>query len=300
MNDPAATHPDPLVWVIVLNWNGWRDTLACARSLRESKYQRAHVVVVDNGSTDDSTTQLRRAMPDLHLIETGANLGFAAGNNVGLREALRQGAAMVWLLNNDTTVDPDALAELVRTMLRDPHAGAVQSVLYRMDEPTTVQAAGGRVNLWTGMHRHVVRVSPGAAPDYGVGASLLLRREALDRTGLLDEGFFLTWEDTDLGLRMRRAGWTVALAERSKVWHKVSASTGRGSATLDEHYFHSATRFLRRHAPLPCVPIGLRLAGALAVRLARLRFARCAAVWRGVRRGWTQPLTLADTEAAAR
>src|SRR5579863_8615618 len=103
----------PKVSVIVLNWNGGNDTVGCLSSLQRLNYENCSVIVIDNGSTDDSPALIREAFPDVELLETGQNLGFAGGCNVGIRRALAQRADFIWLLNNDTTVHPDALNAMV-------------------------------------------------------------------------------------------------------------------------------------------------------------------------------------------
>jgi GT2 family glycosyltransferase len=112
-------------------------------SLEFLDYPDYKVIVVDNGSTDNSVAEIRKAHPQITLLETGRNLGFAGGNNVGIRYALEQGADYVWLLNNDTKADPHALTAMVEVAESDPRIGAVGSVLYYMDEPERVQAWGG-------------------------------------------------------------------------------------------------------------------------------------------------------------
>src|SRR5664279_2479168 len=99
-----------LTYIILLNWNGWQDTIACVESCRKLSYPNFRILIVDNGSTDNSEAILRERLPDIELLQTGANLGFAGGNNVGIRHALAQGADYVWLLNNDTVVDAEALS----------------------------------------------------------------------------------------------------------------------------------------------------------------------------------------------
>jgi len=136
----------PFVLVLVLNWNGWRDTLKCLSSLKGLDYQNSRVIVVDNGSTDDSVIWIRRAYPEIELVETGVNLGFAGGNNVGIRYALKHGAKYAWLLNNDTLVAPNTLTEMVMIAKANPKVGAVGSVIYHLTRPNEVQEwAGGRV-----------------------------------------------------------------------------------------------------------------------------------------------------------
>ncbi|MDD5760409.1 MAG: glycosyltransferase family 2 protein, partial [Desulfobulbaceae bacterium] len=179
----------PLVYIILLNWNGWRDTIACLDSLGNLTYPDFKVIVVDNGSTDESVASIRNAHPAVTLLAAGGNLGFSGGNNVGIRYALESGAEFVWVLNNDTVVTNNALSAMVDMAISDAKIGAVGSVLYFMDAPTVVQAwGGGCVSLWSGISRH--RSSPGQL-NYITGASILLSMAALNQIGLLDDGFFM-------------------------------------------------------------------------------------------------------------
>ncbi|MBP9904739.1 MAG: glycosyltransferase family 2 protein [Rhodoferax sp.] len=241
------------VGVVVLNWNGWRDTLACLASLQKLDYPDFDLIVVDNGSTDDSVQHILAHQPAVTLLQTGANLGFGGGCNVGIRYALGVGADYIWLINSDATVAVGALSALVTVAQGNPSLGAVGSLLFDAGGVDRIQLwGGGRVNLWTGRSHHQ-RVP--AALDFVSGASMLLRREALQQVGLFDDrSFFMYWEDTDLGARLRQAGWLLGVAEQSRVWHKQSASLGRGSPLLDQYFTRSALRFFRKHAPIPWVP----------------------------------------------
>lgn len=270
------------VAIVVLNWNGWQDTIACVASLKALTYGNFEVLVVDNGSTDDSVAEIRSAFPDVTLLLSGANLGFGGGCNVGICHALARGADYVWLINSDATVDPQALTSLVHVADSNPALGSVGSVLYEADQPGQVQLwGGGRVNLWLGRSNHCVVPGP---ISFISGASLLLRRAALEQVGLFDEAlFFMYWEDTDLGFRLANAGWRLAVAENSRVWHKQSASLGLGNPLLDEYATRSCVRFLRRHAPVPAVSIALVLVRMVIKRILVGRPDRLMAVLRGYR-----------------
>ena len=273
----------PRVAIVVLNWNGWRDTLACIGSLQKLDYADFRIVLVDNGSTDGSAEQFRRLLPTVELLQTGANLGFGGGCNAGIRHALAAGAEYVWLVNSDATVDPGALSALVRRADGNPQLGAVGSVLFDADAVTRVQLwGGGRVGLWLGRSVHCL--SRGNTIDFVSGASMLLRRSALEQVGLFDDAsFFMYWEDTDLGFRLRKAGWTLAVADDSKIWHKQSTSLGLGNPLLDEYATRSCVRFLRRHAPIPAVSVGLMLVRMVVKRVLIGRPDRLRAVIRGYR-----------------
>jgi hypothetical protein len=239
---------------------------------------------VDNGSSDDSVARIRAAHPDILLLESGSNLGFAGGNNIGIRYALAHGADYVWLLNNDTKPAPDALSALIAKALTDRRIGAVASICYFANAPSTVQAWGGaRVNLWIGYGTLSTKPRRDDWFHSLNGTSLLITRAALEDAGMLDEGFILYWEDTEFCLRLRKKGWRIAAAPGSRVLHKVSASTGGNKLILDRYQTTSALRLLRLHSPAPRLASLLFLTIRFARRLLRLEFSRCRCVWAGAR-----------------
>jgi GT2 family glycosyltransferase len=273
----------PRVTCVVLNWNGWRDTLDCLAALKECSYRHLDVVVVDNGSTDESVARIRTANPDLTVLQTGANLGFAGGNNVGLRYALRTGAGYVWLLNNDTQPAPNALSALMDRALTDRRIGAVGSVCYYTNQPGSVQIwAGGRVNLWIGYSPNTDKPHDDTWFHWLNGTSLLFCRAALEDVGLLDQRFFLYWEDVEIGLRLRKRGWRLAAAPESKVLHKVSASTNKNKLMLDRFATASGMRVLKLYSPAPRLAMCVFLIIRFARRLLILQFPRCKSVWEGI------------------
>lgn len=278
MAEPV-TIAEPRVVVVVLNYDGWDRTGDCLDALGCSRYPALQTVLIDNGSHDDRTGEFQARYPAARVIRNPANLGFAGGANIGIRHALAEGAAFVWLLNNDTIVEPGTLEALVRCAQQDPAIGAVGSVLIEDKASAAVQAwGGGKVNLWTGVVRH--RRSPTAECDldYINGASMLLRSSALQDVGLLDEGFFIYWEDVDLCMRLRVAGWRLAVAGDAVVRHAVSATAGRHSRWRKAQYLKSARHFLERHSPAPhaaftvcrVVQEGLYVAGLLKAAWRRL------------------------------
>ncbi|HUZ47369.1 MAG TPA: glycosyltransferase family 2 protein [Terriglobia bacterium] len=279
---PATT--EPLVYIILLNWNGWPDTLQCLESLGNLAYTNYRILVIDNGSTDDSVERLRNSDHGIRLMENGENLGFAKACNVGIREALREGAEYAWLLNNDTVVGPSALRALVGRAEQDRRVGGVGSVVYYLDKPEQVQAwGGGYVNFWLGHSRHFTSRVSEQKVGFITGASLLLSGRALSEIGLLDEQFFMYWEDADWAFRLKRAGWRLAVAEKSVVWHKESAAVGRSSPRLDTYFNTSAVRFFRKNAPLPMFSVWSGVGLRLLKRMIFRDWVRVRAVWRGVR-----------------
>lgn len=218
------------VAVVVLNWNGWSDTLACVESLGRQTRPADWVVLVDNASTDDSVARLRAACSEnVVLLESGGNWGFAGGNNVGVRWALTQGADAVWLLNNDAIAAPGALEALVKTDETRLDAGLIGTRIYEAARPDVLQCwGGGWINLWAGRAREYdYPVSEGAL-DYISGCSLYMTRRGIERSGLLDEGFFMYFEDAELSLRYRAQGWALAVAHEAIVHHKGGASSRPG------------------------------------------------------------------------
>lgn len=221
-----------LVSIIIVNWNGWRDTVECIASTRQLDYPNFEVIVVDNASTDDSVGRIREHCPEVRIIEAGENLGFAGGNNVGIRAALKAGAHYVWPLNNDTVVEARALSQLVEAHAAHPNAGALGSKILFFDRPKTVWFAGGFISKTWGWTQHrgesetdsEENLSPSPV-DYVSGASMLVPSLVLEKVGLMREEYFLYWEEVDWCTRIRKAGFDVLYVPASRIWHKVGAST---------------------------------------------------------------------------
>jgi GT2 family glycosyltransferase len=281
-NAVSVSNSTPAVWCVILNWNGWPDTLECLGALKSCTYPNLNVIVVDNGSTDDSVRQISAAHPSAVLLRSERNLGFAGGNNIGIRHALAHGADYVWLLNNDTKPAPDALTALVAKAMTNERIGAVASICYYANEPSRVQAwAGSHLNLYIGYVQLSTEPHEDDWFDSLNGTSMLVSHKALD-AGLLDEEFFLYWEDTEFCLRLRKNGWRIAAAPDSRVLHKVNASTGGDKLTLDRYQTASGLRLLHLHSPVPRLSSFLFLAIRFTRRLLRLQLGRCKSVWDGV------------------
>lgn len=273
-----------MVSIVLLNWNGAHDTIECLGSVGRLAYPCFEAIVVDNASSDDSVVRIRDSYPKVRIIRSRANLGFAAGNNLAIREALAAGSDYVWLLNNDTRVAPNTLDELVQAAERDPQIGAVGSVSYHASDPERVEVwGGGYVSLWSGRTR--IQETPHARSElhYLSAVSVLLRSSTLHDVGLLDERFFMYWEDADLGFRIRRGGWRLSVASQAAIWHKGTRSTGGlGNPKAYEMYSGSARRFFRLHSPAPWVPTGVRLVGGMAKWALKRDWRRVAILFRSV------------------
>jgi GT2 family glycosyltransferase len=278
--------PAPRVVVIILNWNGAPDTIRCVRKVQRLGVEGSRCLVVDNGSSDDSVAAIREVCPDVPLHETGENLGFAGGCNAGIRVAMEHGADYVWLLNNDAVPASGALDALLAVAEADAGVGAVGSVLRYLQDPLRVQTWGGGWHWpWLGAAINWRRPVPGAWVTYLVGASLLLRTRALEEVGLLDAGFFMYREDVDLCVRLRRAGWTLAVAPESTVYHAVGGSS-TGAAQRDRWIAASAVRYYRKQAPWPGAALAVETAGKMAARVFRGEWDRARTVWAATLEAW--------------
>lgn len=243
--------------VVVLSWNGREDTLACLESLRAVD---APAICVDNGSSDGTAVAVRERFPEVELIENPENLGFAGGNNVGIRRALERGADWVVLLNNDATPAADAIAAFERTAREHPRAGILGGKVYFDQPPDRIWFAGQRVRLglgYSGRPRGYrrpdgPRYSEVVPTDRAVGALLAASRELIERIGPLDEDLFAYVEDVDWCVRARQAGFEVLLAPDATARHRVSASTGGEAASTHALYYGARNTIVvcERHRPL--------------------------------------------------
>lgn len=244
----------PLVYIILLNWNGWQDTVECVESCFKLTYPDFRILIVDNGSTDDSESILRAKFPDLLLLQSGSNLGFSGGNNVGIRYALAHGAEFVWLLNTDTVVAPESLSELVTVARSDDRIGIAGSKLYFFADPNRIAFAGG---FWKTAplypwHRGVDEEDCGqyeavAEVEFITGCSLLIKSAVIKEIGEMCADFFLYWEDIDWNASAAEHGWRIVYVPASRVWHKIAASTS-GHPGLQIYYsVRNRLLFLKRH-----------------------------------------------------
>ena len=269
---------------VVLSYNGRVDTLAAVESL-----QGIETVVVDNGSTDASAEAVAERHPEVELIRAGVNLGFAGGNNVGIRRALDRGAEWVLLLNNDASVEPGLVEALSAAAAARPDAGVLAcKVLFAGSD--RLWYAGADFNAFLGRSRHEGFGEPDR-PDRlrdttrATGAAMAVSRAAIETAGLLDEELFLYAEDLEWSLRIREAGFAVVYVPDARVRHRVSAATGgAGSPTTTYYETRNMVAVVERHRPLPRGLMGLRRAIVVAPRVL-LSLRRPASAWAALR-GW--------------
>lgn len=256
MSEQAAALPS--LCVVVVNWNG-RDVLPdCLRSLAESGYPGLRIIMVDNASSDASVAWTRKHHPEVEVLETGANLRWAGGNNAALARLAGEGWPQehVLLLNNDTVVPGGSLERLGAAVAAEPRAWAATPRIVYADDPSRAWYDGGKVGAWSGWVRHEgIRKLTGTLPtearfvEYGTGCALLLTRAALARCGLLDTDYHLYGEDAEYCLRLRALGGEVLHVPRSVILHKVSASLGAMSPRKAYLRSRSHIRLLRQHWP---------------------------------------------------
>jgi len=261
-------------YAVVLNWNGREDTLRCLESLTRMEHAGLGIACVDNGSSDGSQAAIRARFPGVVLIAAGANLGYSAGNNLGIRHALAHDARWIMLVNNDATVAPDAIDGFERAASACPRAGMLAGKVYFADRPDTIWFAGQRVGQRLGYSGRPRGYGRRDGPRYqrvrptgrAVGALMAVSREAIDAVGLLDEQLFAYVEDVDWALRVRRAGLDVVFAPDARAWHRVSASTGGEQASTHTLYYgvRNTVVVLERQRPLGPAATVLRRTAILA------------------------------------
>lgn len=214
------------VAIVILNWNRAEDTLACLQSVAGINYPEVRVIVVDNGSTDNSPAAIRSTSSDIQFLEMKENLGYAQGNNVGIRAAIEGGADFVLLLNNDAILATDALTHLVSIAERYPNATFFGPRIIHADRPNHIQSTGGTLDwLWRSRQRGLDEEDRGQygtvqEVDYVIGAAVLVRTAPLAQIGLLDPDFFMYREDVDWCLRARKHGCQVLYVPEACAWHR--------------------------------------------------------------------------------
>lgn len=307
-----ASTADVSVAIILVNWNGFEFTAACLASLRKVDYPDFRVILVDNASQNQEGERLKKAFPEIDLIGNSENLGFAGGNNVGIRKALDQGFSYVMLLNNDTIVEPDFLGQMMRKFSQNSRLGVVQPLICFLHDRTHIWSAGGKWNEFLG--RAITLGDRESVDnfkvidrklDWATGCCMLITREALLKTGLLNESYFTYFEDVEWSLRFREKGFEIVLAGEAKIYHEAGASSKKkhseGTLSPRVFYYHVRNQFflLRFQIHGLAVPFAwtyhcFRFLGWMSYFCLRGRFQKLQSVARGLRDGITMPLHKAE------
>ncbi|AKQ45271.1 hypothetical protein TH63_05890 [Rufibacter radiotolerans] len=322
----------PWVSIILLNYNGYKDTIECLESLLKLEYLPFNIIVVDNQSTDDSLAHIQEWLSNtdsispllaqkgfkdgqehtqvafstredwlqagpgrafITTIQSGNNLGFASGNNVGITYALHHfSPGYVWLLNNDTTVAPESLSHLVARAEHNQSLGQKTGIwgakLLYYDQPETLQAIGGKLHLKTLSTSHIGEGQPDGPnfntetldQDYVVGASLFVSREFLQEVGLLNQAYFLYFEELDWATRGKAKGYGLGYVWQCRVYHKEgkaagsSSSGGKKSALADYHGIRSKIIYFTSYYPQRRLQLYSLLAASSVLRLLRRDFGK--------------------------
>lgn len=267
--------------IIILNWNRKKDTIECLKSLEKISLPKGfdtEIIVVDNASTDNSQNEIKKYLHhtknitgwNCELLENKKNLGFASGNNVGIKHAINHSTDYILILNNDTIVKENFLKEMLICIQKDKRIGSVTPKIYfaqgyefhknryKKDDLSKVIWSAGGVMDWNniyGLNRGVDEVDTGQydksdISDFATGACVLLNAKAIKSIGDFDENYFLYMEDVDLSYRMKKNGWKIMFCPKAIIWHKVAQSSGIGSDLNDYFIARNRLIFGMSHASL--------------------------------------------------
>jgi len=271
------------VCVVVLDYNSGKYIDACLQSLQKLKYANYSVLVIDNASTDGSGKLVSKRYPDFKIISSSKNLGYAGGNNLGLKYAIKNNFDAVWIVNPDIVVDKDALSQLVEEVKRNDKIAVVGSKVYfqagyefhkdryaKKDLGHVIWYAGGKMD-WKNVYANHIGMnevdtgqydSP-TAVDFLTGASIFIKTAVLKKVGLIDEKYFLYYEENDLCQRIIQAGYILKYCPDSIVWHANAQATVAGSDLVDYYTTRNRMLFGMRWAPwrtkMALIPESLRL-----------------------------------------
>lgn len=247
----------PTVAVVILSCNQLAFTLDCIHSVEESNGAPYTMlsILVDNGSDDGTPNIVRTRYPRVRVIENGTNLGYAGGNNVGIRQALACGASHIMVLNNDAALTSGCLVPLVTTLDASPEVGIVTPLIIEPTSEPWIGSLGTRIDPRTAAVTHLRGSEAARLADLGIpvdvdsahGAAMMTRRDVLERVGLFDEAYYLYFEETDWCLRARELGYRIQAIPASSVRHRRSATAGRNSNLIDYYMTRNHIRLVLRH-----------------------------------------------------
>jgi hypothetical protein len=290
-----------MVYAVTVNCNRSTDTLDCLASLSHSTYDNLRILAVDNGSTDGSPELISIEFPMVEQIHNTENLGFAHGYNLGMKHALNAGADFIFIINNDATVAPETISNLIQCS--GPQTGILAPLINYADHPNLIWSSGGLTSSWN-LEKHdpyYEKTDTGKwelvlTRDFVTGCAMLFPKNTLSQVGYFDENFHMYYEDMDLCFRVRKAGLDILVVPKAKAWHKVATSSG-GLDTPNERYWmgRSSVRFFRKHAQPLHKPVIIIWRSLSALRtsyrlLVKSRRAALKAYWAGLRDGLTEKI----------
>jgi GT2 family glycosyltransferase len=243
----------PVVTIVTINFNQPQHTLELLKSLRNVTYQNVEVIVVDNASKVDPTAEINTNFPDVKVIVSPENLGFAGGNNLGIKEA---NGKYILFLNNDTEVDPGFLEPMVDLFEHNPTAGVASSKIIYYNSDNIIQYAGSTcLNPLTGRNTRIGYMEKDMGQhnilretDLAHGCSMMVPRAVINEVGMMPELFFLYYEEIDWCETIKRAGYKIFYVPGSKVYHKESMSVGKNSTLKTYYMTRNRLLFMRRNS----------------------------------------------------
>lgn len=249
---------NPEVFIVIVNYNGYKDTIECIRSLKNIEYKNFEIVVVDNNSFDGSVLKIKEKFNDINIIESKINLGFSGANNLGIKYAMDNKADYVLLLNNDTEVDKYFLSNIIERVKDEKNIGISTGKIKYYDDKNVIWYAGGKFNKYKGNSYHIgINEVDNNQYDYEKkvtfisGCYMLIPIHIFEEVGLLSEEYFLYHEDTDYCCKVMKAGYDLFYYGNSYIYHKVSASTGKNSDLYTYYYTRNRCILINNNLEVP-------------------------------------------------
>lgn len=237
----------PKVAIIILNWNGFNDTVECLNSLKKITYPNYQIIVVDNGSDNNEYEKIKNKFgDDVKLIKNNQNLGFTGGNNTAIEQILKENNSdYILLLNNDTVVKENFLNELINYAAINKSVGIFGPKIFYWQK-NIIQSMGGIINFYLGKVKNLKHYDKSQVIDYVPGCALLIKTAVIKKIGLLEEKYFAYWEEVDWCVRAKKAGYGVKVVPSAIIWHKEYAS-GTGDFA-DYQITRNKIWFMKKHA----------------------------------------------------
>jgi len=216
--------------IIIVNWNQFELTYACINSIKKCTYNNYQIILVDNGSHDDSGLKLKEIFPEIIYMQNDKNIGFTGANNLAIKHALIKNFEYLMLLNNDTVVDLNFIEYMLQTFKKDKKIGAVQPLILFYDNNEIVWNFGGKFDKISGrvvtMNKgiDISRIIKSKYTEWISGCCFMVKNDVIKKVGLLDDYFFVYYEDADWSIRIKNAGYKLGLNFKSKIYHHEGAS----------------------------------------------------------------------------
>ncbi|MEW5761125.1 MAG: glycosyltransferase family 2 protein [Candidatus Thermoplasmatota archaeon] len=233
------------VGIVIPNWNGKKDTIECINSLKKMEYKNYKILVIDNCSSNGSVAYIKEKHPDVSLTELRENIGFGCGCNLGISHLINEGIEYFLILNNDIIATPTFLTKLINAMDNDK-VGIAMPIIYGYDDK--VQHCGGRINFFGKLMPYSYTEKKDLIEtELIAGACCLIKKEVIEKIGMIDPIYFAYCEDTDFGLRARKKGYKAVVVPDAKIWHKGSATGGKISGFISYYGTRNRIILMKKH-----------------------------------------------------